>query len=81
MMPPTDAALEARLFPEAGTKQGYRRHGEPDWASLHRELKRKHFWPNGHIHETTIRVPPSYVPSLFRALVFSFTRSSNAGVV
>ena len=38
----TDAALEARLFPEAGTKQGHRRQGEPDWASIHRELKRKH---------------------------------------
>ena len=38
----TDAALEARLFPEAGTKQGQRRQIEPDWASIHRELKRKH---------------------------------------
>jgi transposase len=38
----TDAVLEARLFPEAGTKQGHRRQGEPDWASIHRELKRKH---------------------------------------
>jgi transposase-like protein len=38
----TDTALEARLFPEAGTKQGHRRQVEPDWASVHRELKRKH---------------------------------------
>src|ERR1700741_3428758 len=38
----TDAALEARLFPDAGTKQGHRRQVEPDWASIHRELKRKH---------------------------------------
>src|ERR1700681_2876858 len=38
----TDAALEARLFPDAGTKQGHRRQVEPDWASVHRELKRKH---------------------------------------
>src|SRR5215207_3605994 len=38
----TDAALEARLFPDAGTKQGHRRHFEPDWAWIHRELKRKH---------------------------------------
>jgi transposase len=38
----TDATLEARLFPEAGTKQGHRRHGKPDWGSIHRELKRKH---------------------------------------
>ena len=38
----TDAALEARLFTAAGTKQGHRRHAEPDWAEVHRELKRKH---------------------------------------
>jgi hypothetical protein len=38
----TDAALEARLFAEAGTKQGHRRQLEPDWASIHREPKRKH---------------------------------------
>ena len=28
----TDAMLEARLFPDAGTKQGHRRQVEPDWA-------------------------------------------------
>src|SRR6058998_2567436 len=33
----TDAALEARLFADAGTKQGHRRQVEPDWASTHRE--------------------------------------------
>src|SRR5262252_9087416 len=38
----TDAVLEARLFANAGTKQGHRRHVEPDWAAIHRELKRKH---------------------------------------
>jgi hypothetical protein len=38
----TDAVLEARLFANAGTKQGHRRHVEPDWAALHREMKRKH---------------------------------------
>jgi len=38
----TDAALEARLFANAGTKQGHRRQTEPDWAALQRELKRKH---------------------------------------
>jgi len=37
----TDTALEARLF-AAGTKQGHRRQAEPDWAAIHRELKRKH---------------------------------------
>jgi len=38
----TDAALEAQLFTAVGTKQGHRRHAEPDWAEVHRELKRKH---------------------------------------
>jgi hypothetical protein len=38
----TDAALEAQLFTAAGKKQGHRRRTEPDWASIHRELKRKH---------------------------------------
>lgn len=38
----TDAALEGRLFAAAGTRQGHRRDAEPDWAAIHRELKRKH---------------------------------------
>src|SRR5216684_3762158 len=38
----TDAALEAQLFTAAGKKQGHRRRAEPDWAGVHRELKRKH---------------------------------------
>ena len=38
----TDTALEAALFTAVGTKQGHRRHVEPDWAEIHRELKRKH---------------------------------------
>jgi len=38
----TDTDLEARLYGEAGTKQGHRRRPEPDWAALNRELKRKH---------------------------------------
>ena len=38
----TDTALEAVLFAVVGTKQGHRRHAEPDWAEIHRELRRKH---------------------------------------
>src|SRR3981189_1275079 len=38
----TDAVLETKLFADAGTKQGPRRQVEPDWASIQRELKRKH---------------------------------------
>jgi hypothetical protein len=35
----TDGALEARLFPDAGAKQGHRRQVEPDWASIYRETQ------------------------------------------
>src|SRR5215831_19850023 len=38
----TDGALEAALFATVGSKQGHGRHAEPDWAEIHRELKRKH---------------------------------------
>ena len=38
----TDAVLEARLFTAVGTKQGHRRHSEPDWVEVHRQLRRKH---------------------------------------
>jgi transposase len=38
----TDAVLEARLFGPAGTAPGQRRRAEPDWATIHRELRRKH---------------------------------------
>ena len=42
----TDTELEARLFASAGagpgTRRGHRRQAEPDWAAVHRELKRKH---------------------------------------
>src|SRR3954453_15815018 len=38
----TDTVREAQLFTEAGKKQGHRRRAEPDWAAVHRELKRKH---------------------------------------
>src|SRR6266581_83880 len=42
----TDTELEARLFASAGagsgTRRGQRRQAEPDWAAVHRELKRKH---------------------------------------
>jgi transposase len=38
----TDSEMEARLYKNAGKKQGHRRSTEPDWAILHRELKRKH---------------------------------------
>ena len=36
----TDTALEALLFVRGGPAAGTRRKPEPDWASLHRELRR-----------------------------------------
>jgi hypothetical protein len=36
----TDEALEQRLFPAPSNKPGIRRHPEPDWALLVREMKR-----------------------------------------
>jgi transposase len=43
-LPPemTDTALEQQLFTAVGKKQGHRRLTEPDWAAVHRDLKRKH---------------------------------------
>jgi hypothetical protein len=38
----TDPVLEGQLFTAAGKKQGHRRRTEPEWAAVHRELKRKH---------------------------------------
>src|SRR5271165_6011824 len=38
----TDAALAAALYASRRSKRGHRRIAEPDWASVHRELKRKH---------------------------------------
>ena len=38
----SDGDLEAALYAHHGTKRGHRRHAEPDWPTVHRELKRKH---------------------------------------
>jgi HipA-like protein len=38
----TDTVLEAALYKASGKKTGHRRSVEPDWAYVHRELKRKH---------------------------------------
>jgi transposase len=36
----TDAALEAMLFARAGITSGTRRKAEPDWPTIHRQLRR-----------------------------------------
>ena len=38
----SEGDLEAALYANHGTKRGHRRHAEPDWPTVHRELKRKH---------------------------------------
>jgi len=38
----SDSELEERLYGKGGAKPGPARRTEPDWASIHRELKRKH---------------------------------------
>ena len=37
-----DAALEGALYASRRSKRGHRAHAEPDWPTIHRELKRKH---------------------------------------
>ena len=34
--------MEAALYANRRSKRGYRRHAEPNWLAVHRELKRKH---------------------------------------
>jgi transposase len=68
----TDAVLEARLFANAGTKQGHRRHVEPDWAAIHRELKRKHVTLQILWDEYIEREPQGYRYSRFCELYRSF---------
>jgi len=68
----TDAALEARLFANAGTKQGHRRHEEPDWADVHRALKRKHVTLSIVWEEYIAAHPGGYRYSRFCELYRSF---------
>lgn len=68
----TDAVLEARLFAEVGTKRGHRRQIEPDWASIHRELKRKHVTLSVLWDEYIERNPEGYRYSRFCELYRSW---------
>src|SRR5271165_2730351 len=62
----TDAELEARLFSATGSKQGHRRHAEPDWALAHHELKRnKHVTLQVLWEEYIAREPEGYRYSRF----------------
>ena len=68
----TDSALERALFAAAGTKQGHRRHVEPDWAEIHRELKRKHVTLTMLWDEYIERCPEGYRYSRFCELYRSW---------
>jgi hypothetical protein len=68
----TDTALETALFAAAGTKQGHRRHAEPDWAEIHRELKRKHVTLTILWDEYIERCPEEYRYSRFCELYRSW---------
>src|SRR6266853_6121426 len=68
----SDSALEAALFAAAGTKQGHRRHAEPDWAEIHRELKRKHVTLTMLWDEYIERCPEGYRYSRFCELYRSW---------
>jgi len=82
----TDTALEAQLFTAVGAKQGHRRHAEPDWAAVHRELKRKHVTLQILWDEYIERCPDGYRYSRFCELYRSWAsrlsvtmRQSHAG--
>jgi transposase len=69
----TDEVLEAQLFPVGATKQSRRRrHAEPDWADIHRELKRKHVTLMILWEEYIAREPQGYRYSRFVELYRSF---------
>jgi transposase len=61
----SDATLEAKLFANSGAKQGHRRIAEPDWAEVHRALKRKHVTLSIIWEEYIAREPDGYRYSRF----------------
>ena len=69
-----DETLEARLFSRVGTKQGLRRRVEPDFALIHRELKRKHVTLQILWDEYIERHPDGYRYSRFCDLYRGFER-------
>ena len=55
----------SRFYKNAGTEQGDRRQAEPDWAMVHRELKRKHVTLSVLWDEYIERQPDGYRYSRF----------------
>jgi transposase len=67
-----DTVLEEQLYGRAGTKQGHRRRAEPDWAAIHRELKRKHVTLSILWEEYVAQNPDGYRYSRFCDLYRAF---------
>ena len=67
-----DGALEAALYASRRSKRGHRRIEEPDWASVHRELKRKHVTLLILWDEYIVANPGGYSYSRFCELYRSF---------
>jgi transposase len=70
-----DQALEAALYANRRSKRGHRRIEEPDWASVHRELKRKHVTLLILWDEYIAANPGGYSYSRFRELYRSFEKT------
>jgi transposase len=69
-----DEALERLLFAGSGSKKGYRRQIEPDWALIHRELKHnKHVTLQILWEEYIAREPHGYRYSWFCSLYQEWT--------
>src|SRR6202161_4544778 len=70
-----DEALEAALYASRRSKRGHRRVAEPDWASVHRELKRKHVTLLILWDEYIVANPGGYSYSRFCELYRSFEKT------
>ncbi|MBG0792241.1 transposase [Methylocystis sp. H62] len=70
-----DAALEAALYANRRSKRGHRRVEEPDWANVHRELKRKHVTLMILWDEYIAENPGGYRYSRFCELYRAFART------
>ena len=70
-----DGALEAALYASRRSKRGHRRIEEPDWASVHRELKRKHVTLLILWDEYIVANPGGYSYSRFCELYRSFEKT------
>ena len=66
----SEEVLAQRLYGRAGSKQGHRRQAEPDWAGIHRELKRKHVTLSILWDEYIERYPDGYRYSRYVAAEF-----------